>query len=189
MTIPTNRNPPNWQTNLPNGSRNFSLGYTSNRNNAVVNYTGPSSSTTRWRSMPSKFGSSDGSSLFSMNRLAFSRIKESSGNAKCDKACVDAEVQAMGNRRHTNPGQGIPLQNMDSSQRTQLRRINAVGDSSIPRTTNNQLSFTDTSRDIHDPNYVKNRTIGNVIRSAQRRARSGGSIAPRKKGAINANTN
>lgn len=187
--ISTFRLPPNWETNSQNSSRNFSLGNTCNRNNAIANYNGTSSSTTRWRSMPSKFGVSDGSSLFSMNRLAFSRINESSGTASCNKACVDAEVAEMGGRRHINPGQGYPIKNMDSSQRTQIRRIKAVGDSSIPRTTNNQLSFTDVSRDISDPNNLKNLTVGNVIRSAQRRTRSGGSVAPRKKGATNANTN
>lgn len=189
-TVPTNRSPPNWQTNRQNSSRNFSLGNVSNRNNAVANYNGPTPPVaTRWRSMPSKFGVSDGSSLFSMNRLAFSRINETSGIASCDKACVDAEVAQMGGRRHINPGQGYPIKNMDSSQRTQIRRIKAVGDSSIPRTTNTQLSFTDTSRDINDPNNTKNRTVGNVVRSAQRRTRNGGSVAPKKKGARNANTN
>lgn len=158
--------PPNWPENTPNAARNFSLGTTCNRNNAVSNYTGSTARKT-WKAMPQKFTPSAGNSMFSTNRSVYSRGQLGSG----DKETYDFELSQLTERQRRR-NSGKPVQFMDSSQRTSFRRQTAVGISSIPSTTTQEFSFTNT-----------NRSINNVIRSAQRRARSGGSVAPAKKGA------
>ena len=156
--------PPNWPRNTPNAARNFSMSSTCFRNNAVANYTG-STSRNRWKAMPQKFSPSAGDSMFSTNRLVYSRVYD--GN-QYDIDEILAKEPATVQQRNA----GKPLQFMDSSQRTSIRRQKAVGTSSIPATTTESLSFTNT-----------NRSINNVINRAQRRARSGGAVAPPKKAA------
>ena len=156
--------PPNWQANHPNGARNFSMGTTCFRDNAIANYTG-STARNRWKAMPQKFSPSAGDSMFSRNRLAYSRACD--GNTYDIDAILAGETAAVQQRNA-----GKPLQFMDSSQRTSIRSQKAVGKSSIPATTTESLSFTNT-----------NRSINNVINRAQRRARSGGAVAPPKKAA------
>ena len=167
--------PPNWPANRPNAARNYSLGTTCYKNNAVANYTG-STARDRWRAMPQKFSPSAGDSLFSLNRSVYTRVEVKS----------DQTNERVTARQQNNPK---PVQYMDASQRIAIKRQRAIGNATIPKTTTTSLSFTDTSQDNRDPNLIKNRTVGNVIRRAQRRARSGGSVAPKKKGAIDANTN
>ena len=112
--------------------------------------------------------------MFSINRLTYSRVYD--GNT-CDDTCIDNSLAQLSEReRRRNSGK--PLQHMDSGQRTAIRRQRAIGKSSIPSTTTSSLAFTDVSSDT-----TANRTVGNVIRSAQRRVRSGGAVAPPKKGA------
>ena len=117
--------PPNWLLNRPNGARNFSMGTTCNRNNAVANYNG-STTQQRWRAMPQKFQSSAGDSMFSINRLTYSRVYD--GNT-CDDTCIDNSLSQLSEReRRRNSGK--PLQHMDSGQRTAIRRQRAIGKSS-----------------------------------------------------------
>jgi len=160
--------PPNWPRNTPNAARNFSMSSTCFRNNAVANYTSALSATrNRWRPMPQKFAPSAGDSMFSTNRLVYSRM----GGFRKDEYDID-EILAKEPATVQQRNEGKPLQYMDSSQRTSIRRQKAVGSSSIPNTTTKSLSFTNT-----------NRSINNVINRAQKRARSGGAVAPPKKAA------
>ena len=120
------------------------------------------------KGMPQKFGVSDGSSSFAQGREAFAQRAPSNFG------------RSMFLRAKTGPknAQGIPVPNHSSSDVTYMKKMAAMG-----KLTSKKINPTGTV--AFGTGVQGGKADINTINNARRYCRSGGCVAPAKKGANN----